>query len=48
VLILDERPSTLQLAGVMVVLAGICVATVTLPRRRALAVAGLDAEVSGH
>jgi drug/metabolite transporter (DMT)-like permease len=40
VLILDERPSALQLSGVLVVLAGVCVATVTLPRRRALTVAG--------
>jgi drug/metabolite transporter (DMT)-like permease len=35
-LILDERPSALQLAGVVVVLAGICLATVKV-RRRVLA-----------
>ena len=35
VVILDEQPSALQLAGTAVVLAGICLATVTLPRRRA-------------
>jgi len=34
VLILDEQPSALQLAGVAVVLAGIGLATITLPRRR--------------
>jgi len=49
VLILDERPSGLQLAGVAVVLVGICVATVAVPRRRSLAMATpLDAEVSSH
>jgi drug/metabolite transporter (DMT)-like permease len=52
VLILDERPSTLQLAGVAVVLAGICVATVAVPWRRGrtapFGAAPLDAEVSGH
>jgi drug/metabolite transporter (DMT)-like permease len=49
VLILGEEPSALQLGGVLVVLAGICLATVSLPRRRAAIVgAPLDAEVSGH
>jgi len=48
VLILDEQPSALQLGGVVVVLAGICLATVTLPRRREVIVAPLDAEVSSH
>jgi drug/metabolite transporter (DMT)-like permease len=49
IVILDERPSGLQLAGVVVVLIGICAATVTVPRRRTLAMATpLDAEVSGH
>jgi drug/metabolite transporter (DMT)-like permease len=33
--ILGEDPSPLQLAGVVVVLAGICLATLSLPRRRA-------------
>jgi drug/metabolite transporter (DMT)-like permease len=31
--ILDERPSALQLAGVVAVLAGVCFATVRLPAR---------------
>jgi drug/metabolite transporter (DMT)-like permease len=48
VLILDEQPSVLQLAGVAVVLAGICLATITLPRRRVAPFGGLDAEVSSH
>ena len=48
VLILDEQPSALQLAGVAVVLAGICLATITLPRRRVAPFGGLDAEVSSH
>jgi drug/metabolite transporter (DMT)-like permease len=49
-LILGERPSTLQLAGTAVVLAGICLATVTLPRRRAAVPARrpVDAQVSSH
>jgi len=34
VVILGEEPSALQLAGVVVVLAGICLATISLPRRR--------------
>ncbi len=36
VLILGERPSVVQLAGVVVVLVGILVATVTVPRREAV------------
>ncbi len=48
VLILDEQPSALQLAGVAVVLAGICLATITLPRRRVAPFGGLDTEVSSH
>ena len=48
VLILHEQPSALQLAGVAVVLAGICLATITLPRRRVAPFGGLDAEVSSH
>jgi drug/metabolite transporter (DMT)-like permease len=36
VIILGEDPSALQLAGTVVVLAGVCVATLTLPRRRQL------------
>ena len=48
VLILDEQPSTLQLGGVAVVLAGICLATITLPRRRVAPFGGLDTEVSSH
>jgi drug/metabolite transporter (DMT)-like permease len=52
VVILDEQPSARQLAGTVVVLFGIGLATVTLPRRRA-PVGGLgppvvDAEVSSH
>jgi drug/metabolite transporter (DMT)-like permease len=45
VLILDERPSALQLAGVTVVLAGICLATLKLPagRRSRAAPFGADA-----
>jgi drug/metabolite transporter (DMT)-like permease len=41
--ILGEEPSALQLAGVAVVLGGICLATVPVPRRRVL-----DFEVSSH
>jgi len=41
VLILGEEPSALQLGGVVVVLAGICLATVSLARR-------VDAKVSSH
>lgn len=51
-LILGERPSTLQLAGTAVVLTGVCVATVTLPRRRVAVPAAsappVDAQVSSH
>ncbi len=36
VIILGEDPSALQLAGTVVVLAGVCLATVTLPRTRRL------------
>ena len=36
VIILGEEPSALQLAGTAVVLAGVCLATVTLPRSRRL------------
>jgi drug/metabolite transporter (DMT)-like permease len=45
--ILGERPSALQLAGVTVVLAGICLATLKVPVRAAAPLA-LDAEVSSH
>jgi drug/metabolite transporter (DMT)-like permease len=51
VLILGEDPSALQLAGVAVILAGICLATLKLPRRATAAPFGgpaLDAEVSSH
>jgi drug/metabolite transporter (DMT)-like permease len=34
VLILDEEPSALQLGGTAVILAGICIATLTVPLRR--------------
>ena len=37
VLILGEEPSALQLAGVAVILAGVCLATLKLPARRASA-----------
>jgi drug/metabolite transporter (DMT)-like permease len=51
-LILDETPSALQLGGVAVVLAGICLATVSLPRRRTSVVGApgppVDAKVSSH
>jgi drug/metabolite transporter (DMT)-like permease len=48
-LILGERPSALQLAGTTVVLVGIGLATVTVPRRRAAAApAVVDAQVSSH
>jgi drug/metabolite transporter (DMT)-like permease len=51
-LILDERPSPLQLGGVAVVLAGICVATLSLPRRAVPAVGApgppVDTKVSSH
>jgi drug/metabolite transporter (DMT)-like permease len=46
-LILGEDPSALQLAGTTVVLAGIGLATVTVPRRRAPAPV-VDAQVSSH
>jgi drug/metabolite transporter (DMT)-like permease len=46
-LILDERPSGLQLAGVAVVLGGILLATLKV-RVRAPAPLTLDAEVSSH
>jgi drug/metabolite transporter (DMT)-like permease len=50
--ILGEDPSALQLGGVVVVLAGVCLATVSLPRRQAAAIAApgppVDAEVSSH
>ena len=36
VIILGEDPSALQLGGTVVMLAGVCLATVTLPRRRRL------------
>ena len=36
VVILGEDPSALQLAGTVVVLTGVCLATVTLPRLRRL------------
>ena len=45
--ILGERPSGLQLAGVAVVLAGVLLATLKLPARAAAPLA-LDAEVSSH
>ncbi len=46
-LILGERPSTLQLAGVAVILGGVLLATLKLPARAAAPLA-LDAEVSSH
>ena len=46
VVILGEAPSALQLSGVAVVLAGVCLATLKLPARREVLV--LDAEVSSH
>ena len=46
VVILGEAPSALQLSGVVVVLAGVCLATLKLPARRE--VLALDAEVSSH
>jgi drug/metabolite transporter (DMT)-like permease len=46
-LILGERPTILQLAGVVMVLVGICLATVKLPARAASPLV-LDAEVSSH
>jgi drug/metabolite transporter (DMT)-like permease len=52
VIILGEDPSALQLAGTAVVLAGICLATLTVPRRRAVAgpvpEPAVDAKVSSH
>ena len=58
VLILGEEPSALQLAGVAVILAGVCLATLKLPARRGSAFGAgnsdgvppgaLDAEVSSH
>lgn len=48
IVILGEDPSALQLAGTAVVLAGICLATVTLPRRRAATAPVVDAQVSSH
>ncbi len=43
VVILDEQPSALQLGGVAVILGGIALATVSVPRLRRL-----DVEVSSH
>jgi drug/metabolite transporter (DMT)-like permease len=52
VIILGEEPSALQLAGTAVILAGICLATLTWPRRRAPVTVAppppVDVEVSSH
>ena len=58
VLILREEPSALQLAGVAVILAGVCLATLKLPARKGIGFGAgnpdgvppgtLDAEVSSH
>jgi drug/metabolite transporter (DMT)-like permease len=52
VIILGEEPSALQLAGTAVILLGICLATLTLPRRRAPVTVAppppVDLEVSSH
>jgi drug/metabolite transporter (DMT)-like permease len=52
VIILGEDPSALQLAGTAVILAGICVATLTWPGRRAPATIApppeVDVKVSSH
>ena len=52
VIILGEDPSALQLAGTAVILTGICVATLTWPRRSAPVTIApppeVDVKVSSH